>query len=254
MKILKKIKLKHVARCLLVFAVFVFVTVLSCSAAASTTVTLTNPNNIPFELNSIPYYSSFNSSFENPTGELQFGDSISLNLQPIPVALITVIDGLMSFVNDSDAFVSGVPVDVADGLYTAFFGLFYYIESYSFGLIVPESCDYYNFVAFDGFGIYNFVFYDEIPSNIDLIVVEDDVDVAPFFISFFLVPYVPVIDDVGSVWTSILTWIVTALNVVTGVFWNGSGFTLIGTLAMVGTIFALCLLVFNKVKDFLNLR
>lgn len=91
-KMFKKFKLKYLARSLLVVIVLLYGTLICSAAAPTTTVSLTNPNNVPFELNSIAYYVG-DGLLDEPSGYIQFGDSISLNLQPIPVALFSVNDG-----------------------------------------------------------------------------------------------------------------------------------------------------------------
>lgn len=147
----------------------------------------------------------------------------------------------------------GIPVNVPDGFYTVFCGMYYVIDSVPSGLIVPQGKENFTVKTLDGLSIYNFIFYDEVPSNIDLIVVESE-EIAPVVITFFLVPYVSVIDDVGSVWTDILVWFISCINVVVGIFWTGSQLTLIGTLSLVGTAIALCLLIYHKVKDYLKIQ
>ena len=67
-------------------------------------------------------------------------------------------------------------------------------------------------------------------------------------------PSPPPQESITDVWGGILTWVTTGINSVTGVFWNGSSLTLIGTLSLIGVSIAFILLIINKVKDFLHLQ
>lgn len=58
-----------------------------------------------------------------------------------------------------------------------------------------------------------------------------------------------------NVWTAILTWITTSMSSVQAVFYDSTNSTLtfLGVLAIVGVAIGICLLIINKVRDFLRL-
>ena len=63
------------------------------------------------------------------------------------------------------------------------------------------------------------------------------------------------IAEITNVWSEILTWITTSMSAVQNVFYDtdGNKLTFLGVLAIVGVAISICLLIFNKVKDFLSL-
>lgn len=61
-------------------------------------------------------------------------------------------------------------------------------------------------------------------------------------------------DDVMSVWSLIMTWIVTALASVQAVFYVNGSLTFVGTLATVGVSIGIALLIVGIVQRFLKLR
>ena len=63
------------------------------------------------------------------------------------------------------------------------------------------------------------------------------------------------IGEITSVWSEILTWITTSMTSVQDVFYDtdASKLTFLGVLAIVGVAIGICLLIFNKVRDFLRL-
>lgn len=63
------------------------------------------------------------------------------------------------------------------------------------------------------------------------------------------------ITAITSVWTSILTWITSSMSSIQNVFYNSTDgeLTFLGVLAVIGVAIGICLLVFNKVRDFLRL-
>lgn len=63
------------------------------------------------------------------------------------------------------------------------------------------------------------------------------------------------INEITSVWSDVLTWITTSMSAVQNVFYDAdtSKLTFLGVLAIVGVAISICLLIFNKVKDFLSL-
>jgi hypothetical protein len=106
---------------------------------------------------------------------------------------------------------------------------------------------------------YGFVYYENIPNNIDVTIAYEDSSDYSYGLGtvyLLLIPYEEptVVDNISNVWSNILLWITSSINTVTGIFWTGTQLTLIGTLALVGTAIALCLLIFYKVKDYLKLQ
>lgn len=61
------------------------------------------------------------------------------------------------------------------------------------------------------------------------------------------------IGEITTTWTSILTWITSSIGSVQTVFYADEKLTFIGVLAVVGVGIGVCLLLFNKVRDFLRL-
>ena len=64
------------------------------------------------------------------------------------------------------------------------------------------------------------------------------------------------ISAITGVWTSVLTWITGSMSSIQNVFYDSSEaeLTFLGVLATVGVSVGICLLLFNKCKDFLSLR
>lgn len=60
---------------------------------------------------------------------------------------------------------------------------------------------------------------------------------------------------ITEVWADVLEWITTSMASVQNVFYNttDSQLTFLGVLAVIGVAIGICLLVFNKVRDFLRL-
>lgn len=61
------------------------------------------------------------------------------------------------------------------------------------------------------------------------------------------------IAEITNVWSSILTWITSSMSAVQSVFYEDNTLTFIGVLAVIGVGVGVCLLIFNKVRDFLRL-
>ena len=64
------------------------------------------------------------------------------------------------------------------------------------------------------------------------------------------------IGAITDVWDSILEWITGSMSSIQNVFYDSSEaeLTFLGVLAVTGVAIGICLLVFNKVRDFLSLR
>lgn len=62
------------------------------------------------------------------------------------------------------------------------------------------------------------------------------------------------IGAITEVWSSILTWITSSMSSVQTVFYDEGALTFLGVLAVIGVAVGICLLIFNKVRDFLSLR
>ena len=63
------------------------------------------------------------------------------------------------------------------------------------------------------------------------------------------------IGQITEVWSDILGWITESMASVQNVFYDAttSQLTFLGVLAIVGVAIGICLLIFNKVRDFLRL-
>ena len=63
------------------------------------------------------------------------------------------------------------------------------------------------------------------------------------------------ISSITGVWTSVLTWITSSMGSIQAVFYDASEaeLTFLGVLAVIGVAIGICLLIFNKVRDFLRL-
>lgn len=62
------------------------------------------------------------------------------------------------------------------------------------------------------------------------------------------------ITQITDVWSSVLSWITSSMSSVQEVFYADGSLTFLGVLAVIGVAIGICLLIFNKVKDFLSLR
>ena len=180
------------------------------------------------------------------------GDSVIVPVGNSPDLVVTVVNEQFLF----DEGISFSVPGVSDGMYIAAF----VYDCYSFQIdgqtysypIVPGSI----IVSFDDQPVgLSFKFYDALPELISIEVVDDSSALYKLS-NFVFVPYEAPkpIDSVSNVWTSILTWITSSINTVVGIFWTGTQLTLIGTLSLVGTAIALCLLIYYKIKDFLRLQ
>jgi hypothetical protein len=63
------------------------------------------------------------------------------------------------------------------------------------------------------------------------------------------------IAEITTLWSEILRWITTSMTAVQNVFFDTdtNKLTFLGVLAIIGVAISICLLIFNKVKDFLSL-
>lgn len=63
------------------------------------------------------------------------------------------------------------------------------------------------------------------------------------------------ITEITGVWGEILRWITNSITSVQNVFYDTDTkkLTFLGVLAIIGVAISICLLIFNKVKDFLSL-
>ena len=63
------------------------------------------------------------------------------------------------------------------------------------------------------------------------------------------------VSAITGVWTSVLTWITDSMGSIQAVFYDStnSALTFLGVLAVIGVAIGICLLIFNKVRDFLRL-
>lgn len=64
-----------------------------------------------------------------------------------------------------------------------------------------------------------------------------------------------IINEMTEVFTSIMTWIITAIQSVIGVFWTtDSGLTFLGVLALVALGVSIFFLLMGLIQNFLHLR
>ena len=63
------------------------------------------------------------------------------------------------------------------------------------------------------------------------------------------------ISSMTGVWSSVLEWITESMGSVQNVFYSTTEnqLTFLGVLAVIGVAIGICLLIFNKVRDFLRL-
>ena len=63
------------------------------------------------------------------------------------------------------------------------------------------------------------------------------------------------VSAITEVWGDVLEWITTSMSSVQSVFYNttDSTLTFLGVLAVIRVAISICLLIFNKVRDFLSL-
>lgn len=252
-QILKKFKLKHAAR-LFLFLFALFVLCIPCSAAVVTIVSFTNDIGAPYGADGIKVYN--NALDDSDFVQLNVGSSADLvfNTSYNPDSICHVVDG---FLDLSDAIID-VSDYLSDGAYQLFGMIITANEVSSPDVFCPEITGAL-IHPINEFMSYGIVYYDSIPSNIDVTIscyTLDDYSYGLGTLYFFLIPYEEptVVDSISNVWSNILLWITSAINTVVGIFWTGTQLTLIGTLALVGTAIALCLLIYNKVKDFLKLQ
>lgn len=236
-----------------ILSIFFCVLLLSCSfftlfvsAANITTVSFTNPNGLPYDdTKSLSVVYDFANEAQ---AELILGNTTNVQFYPVYSEIITIADGMLQF---ADSLID-VGVEY-DGSYVLLGSIL--ADNYSDGGInvmpVVEGAGYQN----GDFMNTGFAFYDSVPDSI-FIGLEESSNNALVTMTFLLVKYVEptVVENVGSVWSGIMLWLVSAFNSVVGIFWTGTQLTLIGTLALVGTAIALCLLIYNKIKDFLHLQ
>lgn len=250
-KIFKKIKLKYLARSLLVVIVLVYGTLICSAAASSTTVTLSNPNNILYDYDYINYYtvvpdgtSDFQSIF--------FGQSLNIDYINYNFPFIQVLDG--DFYFGGEYYPAERKLNVSDGYYSLVFGFAVNNPDETYNdIYVSADGSIDSVIVGLGFFCGYFQFYESVPDELHL-VLNDGESGGLGYITYILVPYIYSSENISSVWTHLLDWFISCINVVVGIFWTGTQLTLIGTLAFVGTLIALCLLIFYKVKDYLKLQ
>ena len=252
-QILKKFKLKHAARLFLIlFSLFVLC--IPCSAATVTTVRFTNDIGAPYGADGIKVYN--NNLDDSEFVQLNVGSSaeVVFNTSYNSDSIIHVVNGILDL---SDAIID-VSDFLTDGTYQLF-GLIMSVNDVSSPDVFCPEISGALIHSVNEFMSYGIVYYDIIPSNIDVTLSYYSEFDYPYGIGtmyFLLIPYEEptVVDNISNVWSNILLWITSAINTVVGIFWTGTQLTLIGTLALVGTAIALCLLIFYKVKDYLKLQ
>lgn len=60
--------------------------------------------------------------------------------------------------------------------------------------------------------------------------------------------------SIGEIWTAIITWIVSAIQSLTAVFYAEGEFTFLGTLALIGLGIGVIFLVIGVIQNFLRMR
>jgi hypothetical protein len=252
-KLLKTIKLKHAAR-LFLFMFLLFVLCIPCSAAVVTTVSFTNELGAPYGGAGIKVYSNLSDDSNFVT--LNVGSSSDVVFEPSysSDSILHVVNGTI----DLDSFTIDVSDYLPDGTYSCFGSIITSVDVSGSDVFYPEISGSFIFPVNEGVS-YGFSYYDSIPSNIDVTIAYEDLSHYSYglgIVYLLLIPYEEptVVDNISNVWSNILLWITSSINTVTGIFWTGTQLTLIGTLALAGTVIALCLLIFYKVKDYLKLQ
>lgn len=261
-KFLKKIKLKHLARVGLVMMLTCYLMMFLCSATKTINVSFTNPNKLTTDYDSIKVvYYTLDEEVKSDV-ELGKNSSISFSEFYTTQSVFAVLDGDFGAYVDGEFEVLFEDVGVEEGYYNVII-----IQGYNYSDGTTFVCPQIEDVDFDysevGNGILiNLFTLDSFPTEINVELVDitkgyDSENGYLFVNNFILVPSSPPPppeQKITEVWTSILGWVTGSITSAVGIFWNGTSLTLIGTLALVGTSIAICLLIFNKVKDFLHLQ
>lgn len=210
--------------------------------------------NVEFVSNGLPYDSSINISYgANSESSVDLGGNLDLVFEPITSSdnLVYVTDGVLDLFGD----VFDVEGYVSDGTYVVF-GSYSGINSTTGNSLVVPLVDGSFYTKTSSDMIVSINSYEDIPSNIIIELAEVDIENSLMTMGIFLIPYTEptVTDSITYVWTDILIWITDSINAAVGIFWNGTQLTLIGTLSLVGVSLFLCLLIYNKVKDYLKMQ
>ena len=258
-KIIKKIKPKHLARCGLLVMLCCYIAMFLCSATYTCNVTFSNPDNLPYEYSDISL--SFNGG-DYYTVSLGESYSLSTSFLYSNQSLFISRDGDLYIIDysDSDETLLYEDIPVEDGYYN-FLGISGVNYTDGTQIVCPQLVGYDVLVSQVSDGIcVNFVYSSDVSSNFDIVLADitEVYDSENGFISnmyIILIPSPPPPQEsITDAWGGVLTWITSSIASITGVFWNGSSLTLIGTLSLIGVSIALILLIINKVKDFLNLQ
>lgn len=257
-KLLNKIKLKYLARVGLVMILTCYLMTFLCSAAQTVNVSfntsLTVPNGYTISVGI--------GDFEDNSLSLVKGGTVSVPFSPkfnTKTGILFVTDGDCFIVtpDGNDLLISDVNVD--DGYYQIVFTtknlLLAGADDKKYMLTVDgenvESVS--NVDVEDDATLASFVVLTDVV-DVELTTVETDIDEISQMMFVLVEALSPPQESITNVWSGIMTFITSSLNSVTGIFWNGTSLTLIGTLAVVGVSIAILLLVFNKIKDFLRLQ
>lgn len=243
----KKLRVKFLARSMLVAAIVVSACSFLCAAASVVTVSFTNPKNLPYGADSL-VYEYFGADGSSVQGSLMLGGSTSLTRSiSYEQDYLTVFDG--DIIAD-DEMIDGLEVNVPDGEYVQFLILY---ASVTDGASIGLNDDQADSVVYGSGGIeVEMCFYSSIPDEINVELVETESALRRGVLVLVPRPQEP--STMFNVWSGVLRWITLALNSVSGVFWYGGKLTLVGLLGLCGTAIAFCLLVFNKCRDFLCLQ
>ena len=265
-KIFKKIKAKHLARVGLVMMLCVYVATFLCSMAVTINVDFNNQFNYPYDMDFITF-AYLDKSYKEVQIEVPLGSSrsVAYNTFHNEQSPFLVIDGDLWVVDANDAYTLWVDCGLEDGQYNMFI---FYGYNYSDGTNVycPELLGTNIVKTSIGNGVCQHLCLSlTYPDGFVMQVTDitDTYDTENPDNQYLLVQYLvcipsqpvpPAQDSITNVWSNLGTWIYSSISSVTGIFWNGTGLTLIGSICLVGTCIAICLLIFNKVRDFLNLQ
>ena len=262
-KIFKKIKAKHLARVGLMMMLCVYVATFLCSMAVPITVEFNNQFNYPYDLDSIKIAYT-NKSYEEVELTVPLGErrSFVYNTFHNEQSPYYVLDGDLYVDDGDDDYTLWVDCGLDDGQYNLFLiqGINYSDGS---NVYCPELLGTDIVKTSIGNGVCQYLCLSLTYPDGFVMQVTDITDTyndeAQFLVVQYLVcvpsqPPALVQDSITNVWSNIGTWVYSSVTSVVGIFWDGSSLTLIGTLACVGTAVAICLLVYNKCKDFLNLQ
>lgn len=243
----RKIILKYFSILSVIFllcSVFVF----PVSAADLTTINYSNPDMIPYDDSQPIVIYSFDgetSLYLGNSTDVYFNTAISSSNELI----VTVVDGVLSW------GVLTIPVvDVVNGTYMLYGAISSAVYSDYGEYFVPIVQDVTG--MFTGDNTLCFKFNDDIPSNIDVHVESFDYNLGSTVITYLFVPYEekPVTESITDIWSLLLVWIQSVVSTVTGVFYDGTALTLLGTLSLIGVCIGLVILIVIKIKYILSLR